>query len=182
LYATCKLCDLPFTRTKHRAGKMDYCSRACAREGAAPRGPAHPNWKGGISERSHRSKAAIRARIREIGRCERCGSTENLHGHHRSAYASDPAGREDPSNIEILCAVCHAIRHPSLRNMITIPRERSGHEVACIVCGKMRYVRPHLLGNAKFCSHQCQLSHLHKSLRTKFAESKGETGTLTDRA
>lgn len=82
------------------------------------RGSNHPKWNNGSSQRSHASKAAIEKIKKQRGRCEKCGSEEKLHGHHVSHYAKNDMRRDDPNNIKILCAQCHALEHPHLRRFI----------------------------------------------------------------
>ena len=42
-------------------------------------------------------------------RCERCEYTDDLEWHHR-IYRSD-GGSDDPSNLEVLCRMCHHREH-----------------------------------------------------------------------
>lgn len=46
-----------------------------------------------------------------IGRCQKCGSTENLEAHHIIRWADYPAGRIDKNNGICLCKVCHIDEH-----------------------------------------------------------------------
>ena len=178
LHGTCKYCGKDFSRRKNRAGTMEYCCTQCARNGAAPRGEFHPNWKGGITNRPHSVRIAVKRRVEEIGKCERCGETNNLQGHHKITYADCPDKGADPLNIEVICASCHAKEHPSLAPMITLPRFRTGSIITCIECGKERYIAPHKLKTAKFCSHACQLTHLHRSMRSKLRKCFREISPL----
>jgi 5-methylcytosine-specific restriction endonuclease McrA len=118
LTAACLACKQKFTRTKHRKGKMMYCSNECRRSHAMPKRSDHPNWKGGISERTFASRQAIRQRIKEIGKCERCGAIDYLHGHHKLTYSTSPLFAADPANIEILCDQCHSSEHPKYSQML----------------------------------------------------------------
>lgn len=179
LRAKCKQCGCSFQRSKHRAGKMEYCSRQCARHGAAPRGENHPNWRGGISGRSHRTRSVIRDIVRQKGQCENCGAIHHLHGHHKMPHSSHPELRDEPSNIKVLCSQCHASEHPEIAGMIVFPKRRSGREIMCARCGRARYVSPFRLATAKFCSRRCQLDHLHLSMRAKFAQCQRESGPLS---
>jgi hypothetical protein len=99
--------------------------------------------------------------VKETGCCERCNSTENLHGHHMKPVSTHPHLAANPWNIKVLCGNCHALEHPELRNALTRPRIRSGEEIACLTCGKLRYVKPCHAGKAKFCSRKChQISRI----------------------
>lgn len=114
IHGICNLCGSPFSRRKGSEGTMEYCSRLCARKGAAPKGRNHPNWKGGVAERPHSVRTVIKKRVKEVGKCQRCGANDNLHGHHIRSYADHPSLRIDPSNIKVLCRDCHKLEHPKL--------------------------------------------------------------------
>src|SRR5579862_5780633 len=154
--AVCKECGAAFQRAKHRAGKMQYCSPACRRKGAMPKGSSHPNWKGGIAERAHATRRLIKEQVRKIGACQRCGGADQLQGHHIRQHAHYPELRTTAENIEVLCAGCHADEHPTIERFIRIPRQRFGITIACVKCGTQRYVRPSLVSTAKFCSSKCR--------------------------
>ena len=49
-----------------------------------------------------------RARLRADGRCQGCGTAENLETHH-STY--ERRGQEDPADLTVLCAACHTAIH-----------------------------------------------------------------------
>lgn len=80
--------------------------------GLSMRKENHPKWKGGISERTYASRAIIDEKKKEINKCEKCGSSEKLEGHHRKGYS------EDLYDIEILCVECHAEVHPRYKHFI----------------------------------------------------------------
>lgn len=80
--------------------------------GLKMRGMGHPKWKGGISCRPHFTRALIRKKIREIGKCEFCGKKTDLQGHHLNGYANDK------DTLQILCIECHSKQHPELENFI----------------------------------------------------------------
>ena len=172
----CLECKTVFTRRLGSGGKKRFCSVSCARKGAPrtpnqpgtmPQGENHHRWKGGISKRPHSVKIVTQKRIAEEGRCERCGSIKNLQGHHRKSYAETPELRQDPSNIEVLCATCHAAEHPALAPMILRPRIKTGTLIACENCGSLHYVRPSRAASARFCSHECQRTVLHNLTRER---------------
>jgi 5-methylcytosine-specific restriction endonuclease McrA len=116
----CQECGKAFQIRKGNGGPGKYCSISCAAiaRGRKRRGPNHPFWKGGISERPFAIRKFIRDIIIERGRCERCGDTVCLHGHHKKSYKDFPALRYNLKNIEVLCVNCHAKEHPDLRNFI----------------------------------------------------------------
>jgi len=171
---TCKECGVHFTRRLGYGGTGDCCSMKCRHVyfGRKRRGANHPFWKGGRARRTWRVRTIIDARIKESGKCERCGSTEYLCGHHKKKHADFPEWRESPENIEVLCRQCHAKEHPEMSWAILRPLQRSGKSIKCIVCGKERYVTPHLLKTAKFCSKICQRFILHQNLRLKHLNKK----------
>lgn len=151
----CAHCSAPFDVIPKRANTARYCSRACAN--AHQVGENAANYKHGESgARSSSYRTAIAIRVREEGCCERCGATENLHGHHIKSFAEYPELRNNPSNIEVLCGSCHAAEHPNQANMLIRPRVRSGKTHACLACGAPFYVKPsHEDGSRKFCSRKC---------------------------
>jgi hypothetical protein len=156
LTGTCEHCGQTFQRQKRRDDKMLFCSQDCYTAGRLRGGGSkHPGWKGGIAERSAAENAVVRRKVREIARCQRCGSTENLCGHHIEHYAKAPERRTDPSNIEVLCASCHALEHPEIKGLVSRPQLRSGRAIPCAVCGKIRYKQPFELAAAKYCSRAC---------------------------
>ncbi len=52
-----------------------------------------------------------RNRVLTSGKCEICGSTEQLEAHHILHWADYPMGRTDISNGRCLCVKCHAMEH-----------------------------------------------------------------------
>lgn len=52
------------------------------------------------------ARAARRLRA-EVGCCERCGSTERLHIHHKDRNKHN----QDRSNLVVLCKGCHSFEH-----------------------------------------------------------------------
>lgn len=121
---TCKLCGKDFKVRKGRGGTGEFCSIQCMAQvrGLAMRGANHPKWNNGSSERTHASRRTIESRKKLVGCCERCGSKDRLQGHHVERHSSTPHRRSDPSNIEILCAPCHALEHPDLSKFILSTR------------------------------------------------------------
>jgi hypothetical protein len=154
--AACITCGKDFQYKKGLSGAHLYCSRTCAwiGNGKRERGPLHRNWKGGESRSFHVQKAVNEAK-KAKNKCEHCGSAENLHGHHKAHYSKAVELRADPSNIEVLCSVCHAKEHPELANLIQIPHKRSGIMVPCRWCGVPYYVKKSKIGKTKYCSKPC---------------------------
>jgi hypothetical protein len=155
IHFTCKKCGQDAKRRKGSGGTFEYCSNRCRSLSATPKGERHPKWKGGVSGRTYRSKRIIRERINEIGRCERCGNTDNLNGHHRRHHSTDIDKREDADNIEVLCSVCHSKEHPGLENWILRPRRRTILSITCVICENTRNVRPYEAATAKYCGREC---------------------------
>lgn len=112
----CEVCLKLFIVKRYRVNTALYCSVDCRRK-RMPKKDSHPNWKGGIS-RTWLSKRIIKNLIKEKGECEMCKSTKNLQGHHIIPYSINKDLQEDPNNIQILCRLCHAAKHPSLANFI----------------------------------------------------------------
>ena len=161
----CGNCGEKFLIPQHRIETAKYCSWRCARKMSAPKGENHPRWRGGISKRTHSTRMAIEKRILEVGKCESCGETINLQGHHIVAHADSVSLRDTPSNIRVLCANCHSTEHPRLKHLIAIPRSRSGKNGNCQICGMEFYAPPKLIPTKRYCSHRCSLIGLHE--RTK---------------
>lgn len=169
LSAACKQCGKDFTRTKHRAGKMTYCSVECRKRGAGLSGENHPmwgkpharsgsnhhNWRGGKAKGRGMTRSLIKRAKREIGKCERCGSAENLQGHHKARFSENKELQSERSNIEVICAPCHAIEHPDLAPMICFPRFKTGKTLNCTRCGKEYYRPLSAVPASKFCSMAC---------------------------
>ena len=154
---TCEECGTKFSKRKGSPGTWQFCSRKCRAVacGRRLRGENHPLWKGGVSKRTYASRMAVKDAIREVGHCERCGTTKNLHGHHVRLYSQFAEGRADRSNIEVLCAACHATEHPELSGMLTVQPQRRGVYKNCLACGKQFYAAPYRASSAMYCSHEC---------------------------
>jgi 5-methylcytosine-specific restriction endonuclease McrA len=158
----CEVCSASFQVVAFRgsgARKARFCSDACKNDGLA--GSRHPNWRGGVSERRGTVRRAVAQRVAEAGQCERCGSRENLQGHHVRSYSMHPELRDDPSNIAVLCASCHAAEHPLMAGMIARPRFKSGTIVDCPICGEGFYVKMSHIGSRVTCSRAC--AGIHRS-------------------
>jgi len=78
----------------------------------------HPLWNNGSSSRTFECKKLIKDIVKERGKCEECESTEQLQGHHIKSHSAHPAERTNPDNIQVLCKICHAGKHPRLAKFI----------------------------------------------------------------
>ncbi len=91
---------------------------SCARQATAPKKEHHYKWKGGTSERVFAVRKIIKNIVKERGVCEECGSIEELQGHHKNAHSTHESDRANPDNIQVLCKVCHSVKHPKLTMFI----------------------------------------------------------------
>lgn len=153
----CKECNKIVSRTKHRIGKGEFCSILCMANyrGRMMAGSNHPKWNGGSSKRSHAERKIIKEQIKIIGKCEKCGSTDDLQGHHKLSYSKYPKLRTDPNNIEVICAECHAKEHPELEYFIKKKQGKPRYSKICRVCGTEYKAKS---AKSTFCSHRCLFS------------------------
>lgn len=63
--------------------------------------------------------------VLKVGRCEFCGSTEELEAHHIIKWADYPKGRIDIKNGQCLCHVCHTNEHYGDRSYYMMKAGRS---------------------------------------------------------
>lgn len=153
---SCEKCGSHFEVKRHRTSgprRAHFCSDTC--KNSAHSAAGHSNWKGGISPRSHSSRAMVRARVEEEGRCQKCGAPDHLHGHHIKHYATHPDLRDDPQNILVLCGPCHALEHPNFAGALVRPAVRSGSVIDCPECGVGFYVKPSHIPFRTYCSRRC---------------------------
>ena len=166
--AVCKHCGDSFSKPLARASKnLSYCSRKCQTAALLA-----ARWAGHqvVSKRPHAVRLAIADCVSKVGQCERCGQTQDLHGHHIVPISKRPDLGADPTNIEVLCRECHAKEHPDLK-IIAIPRPKTGYSISCEECGTERYVFPSLKGVAKYCGNKCRMKALSAaSIRAKLAK------------
>lgn len=120
LNKTCKVCSRDFQIRKGRGGTGEYCSIKCLSvwRGKKLSKENHHNWKGGVSSRTFASRKAIRQKIALSGKCEVCGASDNLQGHHIEPYSNSPEKRDCLENIMCVCVKCHADLHPEFKGMI----------------------------------------------------------------
>jgi hypothetical protein len=116
----CKECGKEFQTRKGNGGTGDYCSIPCMAlaRGRKMSGANHPKWNNGSSKRTHKSRRVIADLVKERGKCEECGATDNLQGHHIKSHSQHPVERTNPDNIQVLCVACHAGKHPKLAKFI----------------------------------------------------------------
>jgi hypothetical protein len=139
--------------------------------GKGMRGAKHPFWKGGSTKRPYELRVLIKKIVVQKNHCERCGKTSTLQGHHKIPYSTGTSSRNDPANIEVICADCHAKEHPKLAGMIARPRFRSGVILNCKICENSFYVPKYKESTAKTCSKSCSMKYLHNQLRSKRLKS-----------
>lgn len=169
----CNECNVKFKKEKGQLKYNKYCSRICSIKAIKngkiyrPKGSDHPGWHGGITKRPYIARKTVLAAKKIKKECEKCGSKENLQGHHIIKYSERPDLCDDINNIEVICRNCHAFEHPEIANMLSYPVKRTGKIINCIICNKERYIVKHLFKTAKFCSRKCQLINLHALRREK---------------
>jgi len=160
LHATCKNCGKTFQKElgRTRQSGPHYCGRKCQSTASVLK-----RWQNHIPK-SPRNWSTVKATIeavKRIGKCEKCGGTDNLHGHHKVPHSQDPSLGSDPQNIQVLCRPCHALEHPEYAAVIMFPHQKTGGEISCLQCGKLRYVPPYLLRIAKYCGDDCRMTALN---------------------
>lgn len=163
-FRDCMECRQEFGFMTWRGGKGMFCSIQCMANarGRAMGGANHPFWRGGKSERTHVVRHTIKALIRQRGKCEECGAPDRLQGHHILGHADHEQVRADPKNIQVLCATCHAKRHPKFAQMIDRARPLSGVTKQCVECGAAYYKYKSAAEKSKWCSQPCQMKGLLK--------------------
>lgn len=95
----CKPCRKDLDKTKGR----ERHKRRYKRKGYNQKGKNNNNWKGGIRF-SYYCDIAFSSYPNE---CNRCKSKDNLLVHH----IDENRRNNEPSNLEILCKVCHQAHH-----------------------------------------------------------------------
>jgi hypothetical protein len=81
------------------------------------KGEGNNNWKGGITEERKAVRSGWRYRLwsekvrRRDGKCQDCGSKENLHAHHKERFLVNIERQYDVDNGITLCASCHYKYH-----------------------------------------------------------------------
>lgn len=64
-----------------------------------------------VNDRNSGRVASWKKKVKEAGRCELCGSGENLVAHHKIPWSQSIKGRTDINNGQCLCKKCHKIMH-----------------------------------------------------------------------
>lgn len=64
-----------------------------------------------INDRNNSKVISWKRKIKKIGKCEICGSKENLIAHHIVPWECSIRGRVDVNNGQCLCENCHKIVH-----------------------------------------------------------------------
>jgi hypothetical protein len=103
-YRSCEWCGTALTRKRFSTGRVEDRSRFLARkfcdtdcQRAAQIDP----------ETVNRQTMYSRSRKHAKPNCERCGTTDRLHVHHRDKDITN----NDPANLETLCVLCHNRHH-----------------------------------------------------------------------
>lgn len=156
----CEQCGAEFQVAPSRAGggkkpKARFCSENCRNE--KQKGAGHPAFIDGRAEARMKCRKVIAQRILQEGRCEECGSTESLHGHHIKSFAKYPDLRMEPTNIQVLCSRCHAGKHPGQARKLFKGVARSGVTKTCPQCSKEFYVKKSHSAIRVTCSVPCSL-------------------------
>jgi 5-methylcytosine-specific restriction endonuclease McrA len=103
-YRGCEWCGTALTRKRFSTGRLEdrsrflarkFCDTACQQ--AAQNDPESVN----------RQTMYSRSRKHAKPNCERCGTTDRLHVHHRDGNITN----NDPANLETLCVLCHNRHH-----------------------------------------------------------------------
>jgi hypothetical protein len=167
VHAKCKTCGSEFSQPKWWKSLAKYCSIKCMSKlrGENMRAEKHFRWKGGKG-RPGKEKRAIKQAKLFSGKCENCGSVENLHGHHKIKYSERPDLCDLIENIQVLCCRCHALEHPEM-NFIVRPIVLKGVYLNCVVCKKEFYVSQYKKETSKYCSNLCRRSVQHNGFKRK---------------
>lgn len=88
-----------------------------------PSGKRHWNWKGGVTDISHRIRESSEYKqwrksvfIKDKYTCQHCGKTgRNLNAHHIKPFSLYPDMRFDVNNGTTLCRECHIKIHKTER-------------------------------------------------------------------
>lgn len=169
----CDECGKEIYRAPSRATAYTnhFCDDECRnawRAKNAPKGEDNPNFRGGSLKKCDQcgadtwvtpSKAAKHERHFCSGDCSAKWLSENTRGH----FGANFKGGE----ISVQCAVCqHEFHAPRAevgrargkycsRDCFFKSRDKS-IEIACVVCSKTRWISPHKLSFAKYCSLKCK--------------------------
>jgi 5-methylcytosine-specific restriction endonuclease McrA/predicted nucleic acid-binding Zn ribbon protein len=113
-----------------------------------------------------------RARKHRATACSKCGSTNDLHVHHKDR---DPANN-DPTNLQTLCSSCHLKLHwqedRAKRAAAAATYRRPPQQ--CVVCGRLHHPR---WAKRQTCSPECKAVLLSKRTAARYAAAKHGVGT-----
>jgi hypothetical protein len=87
-----------------------YCKR-CARRGGSRRGASRRGGRRREPWSSSSWTARAAALVRKVGRCQRCGATEDLVAHHVEYDPTRPGVVDSSSPLEVVCRSCHGKLH-----------------------------------------------------------------------
>ena len=146
----CLWCEKKFAIRKGAGYPGKFCSRSCLGKwrSSQPGKPRKRTWK---------TQSLINEKKKEIGKCEICGSTENLDGHHIVPVSVDITLMDSKDNIQILCEPCHQKQHPELKFPYRKPK--SGVTKPCKRCGSLFYLKPSK-SSRMYCSHPCAIQDI----------------------
>ena len=166
VYGECKACGNQFSQPKWWKSPAKFCSIQCMAKvrGENMRAEKHFRWTGGKGRPGKERRAIKKAKL-FYGKCEKCGSINDLHGHHKIKYSERPDLCDVMENIQILCCHCHAKEHPEL-NFIARPILRRGINLNCERCSKEYYVPKYREKTSTCCSKKCSFEKA-TSLRHK---------------
>lgn len=69
------------------------------------------------------------SKIKKVGRCVVCGSSQNLAAHHLESYKENPELRTAPENGVCLCANCHVEYHTGFMGGYHVPATTASFDV-----------------------------------------------------
>ena len=64
-----------------------------------------------VNDRNSSKVVMWKKKVKAVGKCELCGSTERLVAHHKIPWSESITGRTDRKNGQCLCEKCHKIMH-----------------------------------------------------------------------
>lgn len=128
----CPQCKISFILKKYRLSVKHgpFCSRKCYYKWRSI------NLRGDLNPTSNKDQTSLygwvfqksRAFVlkRDDYKCVRCGSSKNIHVHHKIHFNPGQSDPHNPNNLEALCASCHRIEHHPARRGIHLPRGKDG--------------------------------------------------------
>lgn len=167
LTGLCKTCGKTFTRKRDWKGTtVEFCCRRCQALGNLKK-----RWEGHTptEKRPWAVIKAMKEKVKLIGKCEKCGSTENLHAHHKIQFNERPDLGADFDNIEVLCRPCHGKAHNNhLTAFITYPVKHTGRVAKCAICTNLLYKKPYEIkkGTIRYCSNKCRMIGLNSKKKS----------------